>query len=561
MSDEDLSPQYWVDNMTNTVLFAPAVAAALEKNGSFDLVLEIGPHATLKGPCLDTLSEGIDGQIPYCGLLSRGQDDIIALSTALGFLWSNLDAKSVSFETFEKSVSGDLGGRHMVTDLPKYPFDNSKSFWSLSRAGAAHAVTRDPPHPILGRRCIDRETSHEIQWRNILSPKEISWLKGHKIQGQIVFPAAGFVAMAVEAMKAVAKSTISLIKIENLFIGRAIAFNDENSNVESLFSVKLLHSSNESIEAKFSCYSGGPHDAGNPMALNAEGTITVSLAEPEADSIAHVQPENFNMTEIEIDRFYEQFRRLEYEYLAPFRGILTIDRKNGHATGTLENQAGSDWEDQLLIHPGMLDTAFQSTSAAFSCPGDGHMWGLYIPAGIESIVINPFFAPANKDTQDTHAWEAIAKSMKGSHSTMDINIFSQDNLNTFIQVEGLELMPFTAARPENDAVLFLRFDYKIDRPNADLVVVNDGFSAEAIESAIKGERISFYYLRRLLEAITPEDKANTLPHYRHMLTWASHVVELVKNGKNSFVPANAQFDTEEQINTLFSGYAFQYFFA
>ncbi|KAJ8132306.1 hypothetical protein O1611_g1320 [Lasiodiplodia mahajangana] len=556
MAPEYLDSKYWVSNMTNTVLFAPAVAAAVAQSGPFDLALELGPHPALKGPCLDTLTESLGDRIPYSGFLSRGKDDVSEFSAALGFIWSNLGAGSVNFERFEKSVSGDQNGRHMIADLPKYEFDHSRSFWNISRAGGAQLVSHHPPHPLLGKRCVDRETSQEIQWRNILNPKEIPWLKGHRIQGGIVFPASGFVAMAVEAARAlVGDSSINLIKIEDLFIGRAIAFNEENSSVESLFSLKVIYSENDNIRASFTCYSGAPTEPGTPMGVNAEGTITITLAEPEVDTIPFVEPEDFNMTEIEVDRFYEQFRRLEYEYSPPFRGMLSIKRKRGHAKGTIEDQSGSMWEDQFLIHPGMLDTAFQSSSAAFSCPGDGMMWGLYIPAGIQSIIINPFFTSEGTGKQQNLPWEAISKGMKKSRSTMDINIFSQDNSHTFIQVEGLELMPFTTARPEDDAVIFSKLEYRIDRPSGDVAVIDDGFTAEALENAIKGERVSFYYLRRLLESITPEEKANTLPYYQHLLKWASHVVDRVKLDKNPFVRSIWQLDTEEHIKAIWDEYA------
>ncbi|OQE25033.1 hypothetical protein PENFLA_c009G01366 [Penicillium flavigenum] len=555
MTHDSLDSEYWVSNMKNTVLFAPALKAAVAQSGPFSLALELGPHAALKGPCLDTLAEALGDRIPYSGVLSRNKNDISEFSTALGFVWSHLGAGSVSFDTFEKSVSGDFMGRHIVANLPKYEFDHSKTFWTLSRAGGAQLINPHPPHPILGKRCVDRETPHEVQWRNILSPKEIPWLKGHRIQGGIVFPAAGFVAMAVEATKALAgKSSISLIKIENLVIGRAIAFNDESSSVESLFSIKLMPSGEDSIKAKFSCHSGAPHEPGTTMGLNAEGFVTVTLAQQDADAIPFFEPEDFNMTEIEPERFYEQFRRLEYEYSPPFRGMRSIRRKKSRAKGIIEDQSGSEWEDQLLIHPGMLDTAFQSSSAAFSCPGDGMMWGLYIPAGIESIVINPFFTSSGAGKQKTLPWESIARGMKKARSNMDINIFSEDKSHTFIQVEGLELMPFTAARPEDDAVIFSKLEYDMDRPSGAAAIVNDGFTADALENAIKGERVSFYYLRRLVETITPDEKANTLPYYRHLLNWASHVVNGVKSGENPFVPPSWQLDTEEQIREIWNAY-------
>jgi hybrid polyketide synthase/nonribosomal peptide synthetase ACE1 len=230
MTSAEVNSQYWVSNMVKPVLFAPAVAAAVEGSAPFGLALELGSHPALKGPCLETLAEALGDPVPYSGLLSRGKDDVLEISAALGFVCSNLDAGSVAFESFERLISGDAIGRRIVPNLPKYVFDHSRSFWQISRAGGAQFASHDAPHPILGKRCVERETPQRVEWRNILSPKEIPWLKGHCIQGGMVFPAAGYVAMVVEAAKILAgKSRISLIKIENLFIGRAIAFNEETS--------------------------------------------------------------------------------------------------------------------------------------------------------------------------------------------------------------------------------------------------------------------------------------------------------------------------------------------
>jgi hybrid polyketide synthase/nonribosomal peptide synthetase ACE1 len=554
MTSDEVNSQYWVANMVKPVLFASAVATALSATGNFNLALEIGPHPALKGPCLDTLAEALSDLIPYTGVLSRSKDDVLELSAALGFVWSNLGAGSISFKCFEELISGDHSGRHVVSDLPKYVFDHSRSFWQISRAAGAQFTNLDAPHPILGKRCVERETSQHFEWRNILSPKEIPWLNGHRIQGGMVFPAAGYVAMVVEAMKIVAgKERISLIHIENLYIGRAIAFNEETSAMESLFRLRIVHAHANSITAEFSCSSGAPYETGVAMGLNAEGSVTIALAEPEADTIPYSKPAVFNMTEIEVDRFYTQIHKLGYQYSAPFRGMLSIQRKNSHAIGTMEDQGGSDWEDQLIIHPGMLDTAIQSSSAAFGCPGDGMMWSLYIPTGIKSIIINPYHTAYGSGKQQTLPWETISRGMVKTHTTMDINIFSEDNEHTFIQVEGLELMPFTAARPEDDANIFSALQYRVDKPNGDIAVLNDGWDAYGLDAALKGERVSFYYLRHLLESISPEEKANTLPHYQHLLNWAAHAVARVKAGKNPSVPPSCVQDTEEQITSMWDG--------
>lgn len=553
MSSVDVSPDYWAKNMTQPVLFAPAVAAAAA-DGPFDLCLEIGPHAALKGPCLDVIQHVHGERPPYTGVLSRGNDDILEFSNALGMIWSCLGTGSVLFDFFQQTISGHKARSHMLSNLPAYPFDHSKMFWSMSRISGGHAMIREPPHPILGRRCLDRESAQDIHWRNILRPKEISWLQGHKIQGHIVFPAAGYVAMVVEAMKILAaKSSISLVSIENLVLGRAMAFDHDDASIETNFSVTILRSDSDSISARFSCSSAPAKQSESLLTVNAVGQVTVELGIPELDKLSLVKTEQFNMTNLQVDRFYSQLSRLQYEYSPPFRGMLSIKRKLGYAAGTLEDQAGHDWEDQLLVHPGMVDTAIQSALAAFSCPGDGHMREMYVPVRAQSIIINPFnFTLHDEEKQNIFSWEAFASGDKASQSIVDISVASQDNVHTIMQIEGMELAPLAAARAENDVVMFSKIEYSIDTPNGDLVVVDNGFAADDIDMAIDSDRISFYYLRRLVESISPEERAHALPHYQSLLAWATKVVTLVKTGGNPFVPSSCQEDTEEQIDSIAS---------
>ncbi|KAI9676711.1 MAG: Type I Iterative PKS [Bathelium mastoideum] len=551
MSTNGLKAQYWVDNMTNPVLFAPAVTAAVTQDGPFDLAIEVGPHPALKTPCLDTLQEVTGDRIPYSGMLSRGQDDVKAVSNALGFLWSHLGVGSVAFETFAQKISGASATGRPIPKLPSYPFDHSRSYWSLSRLTAAHKRATDPPHPILGRRCNERETSNEVEWRNILRVKEVGWLKGHRLQGQIVFPATGYIALAVEAIGTlVGWSNVGFITIENLVIGKAIAFNDDDSSIETVF--KLKHSTGGSGErhAEFSFYSGDLYSERSPLMLSATGTITASLSEARADAIASTTPEHSTTIDIETGRFYKSLSKLGYQYSEPFYGIKSIRRKNGFATGMVQDQSGTEWEDQLLVHPGLIDSALQTCFAAFSCPGDERLWGLHVPTRFQSVTINPFFVSTCFPKRGDFLYNAIAGESKKGKLGAGLDLLSRDGAHIFMQIEGIEMVPFSAPLPENDAIFFSGFEYKLDRPNGEMAATGDGATTQEFQLAIDQERISFYYLRQLVDTLTSQERATTLPHYKHLLAWAVHAVNLVNSDKNPFIPSDCQHDTYEQIQSM-----------
>ncbi|KAK0612275.1 thiolase-like protein [Bombardia bombarda] len=82
-----LEGQYWVDNMTQAVLFSQALARALNEDQYFDLALEVGPHPALKGPSNETIKMLTGLSLPYSGVMKRGQNAVESFADALGLLW------------------------------------------------------------------------------------------------------------------------------------------------------------------------------------------------------------------------------------------------------------------------------------------------------------------------------------------------------------------------------------------------------------------------------------------------------------------------------------------
>ncbi|KLO98507.1 Uncharacterized protein Y057_7829 [Fusarium fujikuroi] len=332
--------EYWVRNMTQPVLFSDAITSAVDNIGSFDLAIEVGPHPALKGPTVDNLTEnGV--VLPYTGLLARGKDDVEQLSSALGFVWTNLGAGSVDFGTFDKTINGDDATMTVIKNLPSYPFNHQYSYWAEPRSSRTYKQLKTRPNAVLGMPSVTTTTSSEAQWRNMLSPKEVPWMQGHKLQGQIIFPATGYIAMAIEAVKALAgDKSLSYIKVEDLLLERAIAFNDESATTETLFSVNIDESGHDSITANFACYSCP--DGDHSIIRNAVGRIYVKLGPSEASSLPFVTSgAGFNMVDVGIDCFYKELSRIGYNYAEPFKGITSIRRKLGIARGVLADQSGS----------------------------------------------------------------------------------------------------------------------------------------------------------------------------------------------------------------------------
>jgi len=559
MTREDVQPQYWVDNMTSTVLFSPAVAHAVSTCGAFDLGLELGPHPALKGPCLDTIEEVAGHRIPYTGLLGRNKNDVLELSSALGFVWTQVGAESVDFDTLERALSGDVRPKRVVDDLPLYPFDHSRSFYSLTRWSGGHRHLRAPPNPILGRRCVETEKTDEVSWRNILKSGEISWLQGHQLQGQTVFPAMGYIAMAVEAAAALAGADrpLGLISLQDVVIGRALAFSNESIGMESKVTVKIDRFTDEDLSAHITCHSGLPFDSGAPLALNFSAAMNVQFHEPQADTLAAVRADEISLVNTDPGRLYSQFTHLGYNYSPPFTGVRAIHRKSGFATGDIEDISGDAWEDQLIVHPGWLDSALQTAFAAYSYPHDNRLWALHVPTEIRSVLINPYFTARGAGGRSRQLqYQSTARNAFDTDVTADIDVFaSPGQSHPFVQLETVQVKPFAAASARDDAILFARYDYRLAGPDAVAAVEGDDLLPPKTEAVIDTiERVGFFYLRRLHETITPAERESTLPHFRHLIDLTGRIVPLVAAGQHPHVSPEAMADTPAFIRSLLAKY-------
>ncbi|KAL2167663.1 hypothetical protein VTG60DRAFT_964 [Thermothelomyces hinnuleus] len=559
MTKQDLSPQYWVDNMVSAVLFSPAVTHAIAEAGPFDLGLEVGPHPALRGPCLDTIEEAAGHRIPYTGLLGRNKSDLLELSSALGFVWTHLGAGSVDFDRFEAAISGDSGPKRVLTHLPTYPFDHARSFYTLTRFSGSYRHMHAPPNPILGRRCVETETADEISWRNFLRSGEIGWLQGHQLQGQTVFPAMGYIAMCVEVAAAVAgPRPLGLVGLEDVVIGRALAFQSDSAGMESRVTLKIRRSTDEELRGTITCHSGLPFDSGAPLALNFSADINVSFREPRPDTLPAVRADEIGLVQTDPGRLYSQFTQLGYNYSPPFTGVRRIERKAGFATGDLEDVSGDGWEDQLIVHPGWLDSALQTSFVAYSYPHDNRLWALHVPTAIRSVFVNPYFTARGPGGRSRHLqYQSTAREGIEAPVVADIDVFAggDGQSHPFVQLEAVQVKPFAAATPRDDAVLFGRFDYRLAEPDAAAATEGSEVFPAKTEAVLEViERAGFYYLRRVHETITPEERDAALPHYRYLIDHCARAVAWVASGDHPHVPREAVHDSPAYIRSIMARY-------
>ena len=236
---------YWVRNLTSTVEFEAAFSRLLAQSKTkprkqlgrevprdvrVSHVLEIGPHNALQGPVRESLQAFSGAPKPvYIPSLIRKLDSDIALLLAVGILYC------IGFPVNMLLANGlESSARPTPPDMPKYPFNHKQSYWRESRLSRNFRFRETARHELLGTRNLDWNRQ-VAQWRNVIRLDEVPWLEDHKINGQIIFPAAGMIVMAMEALRQLVDDIASLrgIQIRDATFLHPITFPRGTDRVET----------------------------------------------------------------------------------------------------------------------------------------------------------------------------------------------------------------------------------------------------------------------------------------------------------------------------------------
>ncbi|KAK7981308.1 hypothetical protein PG988_003546 [Apiospora saccharicola] len=549
-----LSATYWKDNMQNAVLFADAVKNAVASDPQIAYAIEVGPHPALKGPAIQNIADVRTGNFPYTGVLSRGKSDVQSFSDALGFIWTLLGSRGVSFAGYQHLLSGpDTKAKaKLVHGLPSYRWNHNRVHWQESRKSRQTRGRKQPPHELLGVRDPD-SNDREIRWQNVLKVSEIPWLEGHQLQGQCVFPAAGYCAMAIEAARIMAAGRdMTVLELHDLTIPRAITFEeDTNAGVETVFSLTGITTVGGKVTtANFALYSCPTSAEHNELELMASGSIKVEFGEPDLKALASTPLSSSNMAPVETDRFYDSLSKLGYGYYDSFRAMSSLKRRFNQSSVLVDSYPYSTTESTVyLVHPTWLDVSFQASMLAFSAPGDERLWSLHVPTSIRSIRINPEVCsslPLSK--KKLHVTSSLANTDDFAAS---IDIFTNDDESlAMVQVEDLEIKPFAPATGADDRRLFSYTKIAHAAPEGSSIPQGAKPTAEQAELAVLCERVSLHYLRKWKAEITDEDWAKGQPHHAGLREYMIHMLSLVEQGRHPTMKKEWLNDTPESVQAL-----------
>ncbi|KAI0970609.1 PKSKA1 [Xylaria arbuscula] len=185
---------YWRRNMVSPVKFAQATSYLLEHQKGADFLIELGPSGALSGPIAQikkTLS-GSGTDATYVSVLKRGANSSLPLYQAAGNLFLAGGTINLAKVNCSKRKS-------VIVDLPNYSWNHSTKYWHESQASKDWRFKKFINHDLLGSK-MNGTSWHSPVFKKTLKLADLPWLADHKIGSSVVFPGAGYIAMAMEAM-------------------------------------------------------------------------------------------------------------------------------------------------------------------------------------------------------------------------------------------------------------------------------------------------------------------------------------------------------------------------
>jgi len=404
----ELGPMYWVRNLLSPVLFYDALYTMLRPiqdgqhsaNNSVDLLIEIGPNSALKGPVQQILKQHELPGVEYRSTILRDNNAVQTILATVGQLFDRgvrVDIRQVNnflSDGFDKPPQ-------LLLDLPSYSWDHSRRFWSESRIHEEHRNRTYPHLNFLGAPYPSFGEGESI-WRGFWRVSEEPWIQDHVVQGSILYPAAGYIVMAVEAAHQVATKdrVVRDFRLREVEVVAPMVLT-EDSEVEIIF--QLRPRDNFSSWSEFTVSSS---TRGEQLQRNCHGFVNTKYMltedsdvvpekafEDESSREAYAQIEKTCQHAVDPIRFYEELESLGISYGPSLRNLAQITLAGGksHCRVDIPNytshESSNPGQRPHVIHPATLDGLFHFVIAAFKAQ-DGGLRKALVPKSIEEITIS-----------------------------------------------------------------------------------------------------------------------------------------------------------------------------
>lgn len=481
---------YWRRNLEQPVLFEPALRKLMNIRPAS--LLEVGPHGAMKLPIKQTQEQmGVTTQ--YFQSLTRGESSDLSLLKLIGHLCLSGAPIPLNIVNGLENIAGakDLAMIGKVSrNLPPYPWRHDEVLWQEPRASIEFRNRKYPRHELLGS-LVPGGNLTDFTWRNVLNPKDVPWIQDHRLDSTIVFPAAGYIAMAMEAVfQALGKRQPDSLSYElsnvNILAALTLSSQENMISAELLTSLRRQKATATSKSKKWWDFEILSLKDGRST-THATGSITVYTS--NAPIVHTTQPEPASSEFSAVRSWYRKMKEEGLNFGKRFQTMKTLyiprnktDRWAIAEIDVLHRTTDAVEEDSTYtMHPTTIDGILQT---AIIAGAHGVIPDLIaqVPVAFESAVI---CTPSAVDLDSTYTVFANSHATSVSTSIISTELRNM-NGKLYAAIRGMRLTTYSSSsRNENDTERhpMLRVCWKPD-------LVNLQTAQKELEVFIHGEAAS-----------------------------------------------------------------------
>ena len=575
-SASELGPAYWVSNLVSQVKFADSLSQLCYETNSgkrqrkrataptVSSLIEIGPHAALAGPIRQILQADArlkDGSIEYLSALVRKSD---AVKTAFEIA-SKLVVRGypIAFPALNRPMGH--GSRNLLVDLPSYSWNHAESYWAEPRISTVFRNRKFPRTDLLG--ALDRNSNPlEPRWRNHIRTSEIPWVNDHKVQSNVVYPAAGYIAMAIEAafQRATERSVTDITgyRLRDLSVGSALIIPEQSGEVEVLITLKPYSESVRSPSDTWDEFCVFSVTEDNSWTEHCRGLVSVVTPQKSANIIngnvqvaaekrlhTHViaETEAKCVKDVDVKEFYTHLKNLGLDYGTTFANMTKArSTRNACVAEIVSPDTASvmpmNFQYPFILHPAMLDSMLHPIFVALSAEV-GLLQDPVVPVFLGEIFVSHTIVsqPGATLTTYTSTKKKDERYILASLLAVDKKAPDDGPVLTMTDLE-CTILPRDRVASTNQEMRRVAYNFKWE-PDVDLlssqqvtdICLSEQPSLEEMKGSRVLEQVAFYYLEWTLKTVASNEVHNM--HFHHQKLWdrMKYFVDQVR-GENLNVP-------------------------
>ncbi|WP_146057421.1 type I polyketide synthase, partial [Streptomyces sp. SM12] len=376
-----LPASYWFENLRRPVRFQQAVEALLADGHR--VFVESSPHPVLAVGLAEILEQaGTDALVT--GSLRRdsgGSDELLRAAARLWVRGLPVDWPSAFDGTGARTV-----------DLPTYPF-RRRRFWLPRGAGAGNLAAvglHGGTHPLLGA-AVDLPDEGTGPGGTVLTARlnadSAPWLADHAVSGTVLLPGAALLEIAAHAA-----GRTGCRRVADLTLTAPAVLGDDDLSLRVVVGTADEEGARTlTVHTRPADGGSGDGDGDGRAVWTAHATGTLMGGDAPAHPAPVWPPPSGARTggrggrggrggpvqpfePVDLDGIYDRLADQGYEYGPAFQGLRALWRATGD--GPAEILAEAELPEGIpaagfLVHPALIDAAFQTVSASGTVTGSG----------------------------------------------------------------------------------------------------------------------------------------------------------------------------------------------